>query len=145
MENSVTHLRDSQTGHDDISVNTRGSETHFKLSSLMGHFQPTSQSSCRAWCVIMVPLPVTECVSVFVAVLLSCVINISACPQIFLYDCTEVSPFSLLFFGGDITIQKDEDQETVAVDQWIVFRSPARIANLVKVSEGHTAIKRGTQ
>ncbi|XP_076002054.1 ATP-dependent DNA/RNA helicase DHX36 [Genypterus blacodes] len=52
--------------------------------------------------------------------------------SIFLYDCTEVSPFSLLFFGGDITIQRDEDQETVAVDQWIVFRSPARIAHLVK-------------
>uniref|UniRef100_A0A8C4E6C3 RNA helicase n=1 Tax=Dicentrarchus labrax TaxID=13489 RepID=A0A8C4E6C3_DICLA len=52
--------------------------------------------------------------------------------SIFLYDCTEVSPFSLLFFGGDITIQKDDGQETVAVDQWIVFRSPARIAHLVK-------------
>ncbi|XP_059187747.1 ATP-dependent DNA/RNA helicase DHX36 [Centropristis striata] len=52
--------------------------------------------------------------------------------SIFLYDCTEVSPFSLLFFGGDISIQKDEDQETIAVDQWIVFRSPARIAHLVK-------------
>uniref|UniRef100_A0A4W6C2E5 ATP-dependent DNA/RNA helicase DHX36 n=1 Tax=Lates calcarifer TaxID=8187 RepID=A0A4W6C2E5_LATCA len=52
--------------------------------------------------------------------------------SIFLYDCTEVSPFSLLFFGGDITIQKDEDQETIAVDRWIVFRSPARIAHLVK-------------
>ncbi|XP_061916273.1 ATP-dependent DNA/RNA helicase DHX36 [Entelurus aequoreus] len=52
--------------------------------------------------------------------------------SIFLYDCTEVSPFSLLFFGGDVTIQKDEDQETIAVDQWIVFRSPARIAHLVK-------------
>lgn len=52
--------------------------------------------------------------------------------SIFLYDCTEVSPFSLLFFGGDITIQKDEDQETISVDQWIVFRSPARIAHLVK-------------
>nr|XP_057935113.1 ATP-dependent DNA/RNA helicase DHX36 [Doryrhamphus excisus] len=52
--------------------------------------------------------------------------------SIFLYDCTEVSPFSLLFFGGDITIQRDEDQDTIAVDQWIVFRSPARIAHLVK-------------
>lgn len=52
--------------------------------------------------------------------------------SIFLYDCTEVSPFSLLFFGGDITIQKDEDQETIAVDKWIVFRSPERIAHLVK-------------
>ncbi|XP_058490743.1 ATP-dependent DNA/RNA helicase DHX36 [Solea solea] len=52
--------------------------------------------------------------------------------SIFLYDCTEVSPFSLLFFGGDISIQRDEDQDTIAVDKWIVFRSPARIAHLVK-------------
>lgn len=58
--------------------------------------------------------------------------------QIFLYDCTEVSPFSLLFFGGDISIQKDKDQETIAVDEWIVFQSPARIAHLVKVSVSHT-------
>ncbi|KAG9273415.1 ATP-dependent RNA helicase DHX36 [Astyanax mexicanus] len=52
--------------------------------------------------------------------------------SIFLYDCTEVSPFSLLFFGGDISIQRDKDQETIAVDEWIVFQSPARIAHLVK-------------
>ncbi|KAG7268427.1 hypothetical protein CRUP_008977 [Coryphaenoides rupestris] len=52
--------------------------------------------------------------------------------SIFLYDCTEVSPFSLLFFGGHVTIQKDEGMETVAVDEWIVFRSPARIAALVQ-------------
>lgn len=62
----------------------------------------------------------------------------SVCSQIFLYDCTEVSPYSLLFFGGDITIQKDVDQETVAVDQWIVFRSTARIANLVKVNSRYS-------
>lgn len=47
-----------------------------------------------------------------------------------------MSPFSLLFFGGDITIQKDGGDETVAVDQWIVFRCPVRIAHLVKVN-GH--------
>ncbi|XP_026143566.1 ATP-dependent DNA/RNA helicase DHX36 [Carassius auratus] len=52
--------------------------------------------------------------------------------SIFLYDCTEVSPFSLLFFGGDVSIQKDQDQETIAVDVWIIFQSPARIAHLVK-------------
>uniref|UniRef100_A0AAR2LJA2 ATP-dependent DNA/RNA helicase DHX36 n=1 Tax=Pygocentrus nattereri TaxID=42514 RepID=A0AAR2LJA2_PYGNA len=52
--------------------------------------------------------------------------------SIFLYDCTEVSPFSLLFFGGDISIQKDKDQDTIAVDEWIIFQSPARIAHLVK-------------
>lgn len=52
--------------------------------------------------------------------------------SIFLYDCTEVSPLSLLFFGGDISIQRDQEQETIAVDEWIVFQSPARIAHLVK-------------
>ncbi|XP_005393115.1 PREDICTED: ATP-dependent RNA helicase DHX36 isoform X1 [Chinchilla lanigera] len=52
--------------------------------------------------------------------------------SIYLYDCTEVSPYCLLFFGGDISIQKDNDQETIAVDEWIIFQSPARIAHLVK-------------
>ncbi|NXH35152.1 DHX36 helicase, partial [Myiagra hebetior] len=52
--------------------------------------------------------------------------------SIYLYDCTEVSPYCLLFFGGDISIQKDNEQETIAVDEWIVFQSPARIAHLVK-------------
>ncbi|KAM4772480.1 ATP-dependent DNA/RNA helicase DHX36 [Rhinophrynus dorsalis] len=52
--------------------------------------------------------------------------------SIYLYDCTEVSPYSLLFFGGDISIQKDNDQDTISVDQWIVFQSPAKIAHLVK-------------
>ncbi|KAM5163257.1 ATP-dependent DNA/RNA helicase DHX36 [Mantella aurantiaca] len=52
--------------------------------------------------------------------------------SIYLYDCTEVSPYSLLFFGGDISIQNDQGQDTIAVDEWIVFQSPARIANLVK-------------
>ncbi|KAM4694583.1 ATP-dependent DNA/RNA helicase DHX36 [Discoglossus pictus] len=52
--------------------------------------------------------------------------------SIYLYDCTEVSPYSLLFFGGDISIQKDKEQDTIAVDEWIVFQSPARTAHLVK-------------
>uniref|UniRef100_A0A8C5MGJ1 ATP-dependent DNA/RNA helicase DHX36 n=1 Tax=Leptobrachium leishanense TaxID=445787 RepID=A0A8C5MGJ1_9ANUR len=52
--------------------------------------------------------------------------------SIYLYDCTEVSPYSLLFFGGEISINKDKDQDTIAVDEWIVFQSPARIAHLVK-------------
>ncbi|NXI76132.1 DHX36 helicase, partial [Rhipidura dahli] len=52
--------------------------------------------------------------------------------SIYLYDCTEVSPYCLLFFGGDISIQKDQEQDTISVDEWIVFQSPARIAHLVK-------------
>lgn len=144
MDESVTHLRGTQTGQDDISLITAGTKMHFSPSSLMGHFQPTPQSRCQGavchndagschrarWCVL------------FVILMSWCVSDISPlCPQIFLYDCTEVSPFSLLFFGGDITIQKDGDQETVAVDQWIVFRSPARIAHLVKVRSQKSSIK----
>lgn len=52
-----------------------------------------------------------------------------------MYDCTEVSPYCLLFFGGDISIQKDNEQETIAVDEWIIFQSPAKIARLVKVTD----------
>ncbi|KAM8954331.1 ATP-dependent DNA/RNA helicase DHX36 [Pelodytes ibericus] len=52
--------------------------------------------------------------------------------SIYLYDCTEVSPYSLLFFGGEISIKKDKEQDIIAVDDWIVFQSPARIAHLVK-------------
>uniref|UniRef100_UPI00358F2A3E ATP-dependent DNA/RNA helicase DHX36 n=1 Tax=Myxine glutinosa TaxID=7769 RepID=UPI00358F2A3E len=52
--------------------------------------------------------------------------------NIFLYDCTEVSPYSLLFFGGKISMQKEGEHDTIAVDDWIVFKSPIRIAHLVK-------------
>ncbi|XP_043926451.1 ATP-dependent DNA/RNA helicase DHX36 [Protopterus annectens] len=52
--------------------------------------------------------------------------------SIFLYDCTEVSPYSLLFFGGVISIQKDQEQDTISVDEWIVFQSPEKTAHLVK-------------
>ncbi|XP_015774501.1 PREDICTED: ATP-dependent RNA helicase DHX36-like [Acropora digitifera] len=52
--------------------------------------------------------------------------------SLFLYDSTMIAPFPLLFFGGDITVFKEEGQETVAVDDFIKFKSPTRIANLVK-------------
>ena len=44
-----------------------------------------------------------------------------------------IAPFPLLFFGGDISVLIEEGQETVAVDEFIKFKSPTRIANLVKV------------
>ena len=53
--------------------------------------------------------------------------------QLFLYDSTMIAPFPLLFFGGDISVLIEEGQETVAVDEFIKFKSPTRIANLVKV------------
>ena len=53
--------------------------------------------------------------------------------QIFIHDASMIPPFPLLFFGGDISVQRDEGQETIAVDQWIVFQAPTHIAQLVKV------------
>ena len=44
-----------------------------------------------------------------------------------------IPPFPLLFFGGEISIQHDDEQETVAVDKWIMFQASVRIAELVKV------------
>ena len=44
-----------------------------------------------------------------------------------------IAPFPLLFFGGDISVFMEEGHETVAVDEVIKFKSPTRIANLVKV------------
>lgn len=51
----------------------------------------------------------------------------------FLYDSTMIAPFPLLFFGGEISVFVEEGYETVAVDDFIKFKSPTRIANLVKV------------
>ena len=45
-----------------------------------------------------------------------------------------IPPLPLLFFGGDISVRKDGTQETIAVDDWIVFQAPENIAKLVKVS-----------
>ena len=53
--------------------------------------------------------------------------------QVYIHDATEIPPFPLLFFGGDISVERDGDQETIAVDKWIVFQAPTHIAELVKV------------
>ena len=53
--------------------------------------------------------------------------------QLFLYDSTMIAPFPLLFFGGEISVFVEEGYETIAVDDFIKFKSPTRIANLVKV------------
>ena len=53
--------------------------------------------------------------------------------QVYIYDSTMIAPFPLLFFGGDISVFVEEGFETVAVDGFIKFKSPTRIAHLVKV------------
>ncbi|XP_064611599.1 ATP-dependent DNA/RNA helicase DHX36-like [Liolophura sinensis] len=48
-----------------------------------------------------------------------------------LHDCSMVAPYPLLFFGGDIDIRRDREQDCVAVDDWILFRASPSIAKLV--------------
>jgi ATP-dependent RNA helicase DHX36 len=59
---------------------------------------------------------------------------------VFLYDATAISPYPLLFFGGDITIKNVDGDECVVVDDWIVFKASLQIASLVKV--GHYTVKK---
>lgn len=50
--------------------------------------------------------------------------------QVYLRDCTLVSPFPLLLFGHNIVVQ--HVQQTVTVDKWIIFKSRARTAVIFK-------------
>ena len=52
---------------------------------------------------------------------------------VFLHDATMIPPFPLLFFGGTISVERDGDQQIIAVDRWIKFQAPHCIAMLVKV------------
>ena len=53
--------------------------------------------------------------------------------DVFLHDSSMIPPFPLLFFGGNISVQRDEEQDTIAVDKWIVFQAPHNVAKLVQV------------
>ena len=44
-----------------------------------------------------------------------------------------MTPYSLLFFGGEISVGMDEDQEVVTVDHWIKFKCRNTVAILVQV------------
>ncbi|ELU00030.1 hypothetical protein CAPTEDRAFT_224159, partial [Capitella teleta] len=52
--------------------------------------------------------------------------------KIYLYDCTAVSPYSLLLFGGHISMRKDKGDNCVVVDDWIMFKCSPQTARLVK-------------
>ena len=52
---------------------------------------------------------------------------------VFLHDTSMIPPFPLLVFGGNISVERDGDQQIIAVDKWIKFQAPHRIAMLVKV------------
>ena len=52
--------------------------------------------------------------------------------KVYVHDCTMVSPYPLLFFGGQINVTKEDKQELVTVDEWIKFKAAASTAQLVR-------------
>ncbi|GAB1597821.1 ATP-dependent RNA helicase DHX29-like [Argonauta hians] len=50
--------------------------------------------------------------------------------QVYLRDCTLISPFPLLLFGHNVVVQ--HIQQTVSIDKWIIFKSRARTAVIFK-------------
>ena len=44
-----------------------------------------------------------------------------------------IAPYPLLFFGGEISVLQEDGHDMISVDDFIKFRSPTRIATLVKV------------
>eukprot|EP00976_Prorocentrum_cordatum_P114998 1195935-Prorocentrum_minimum.AAC.1 len=50
--------------------------------------------------------------------------------EVFIRECTAVSPYALLLFGGPITVRHENSQ--VWVDQWIPLQAAAQTAVLFK-------------
>jgi ATP-dependent RNA helicase DHX57 len=50
--------------------------------------------------------------------------------RVFIRDATMVSPLGILLFGGGIEVRHTKEQ--LVVDDWAVFKSPARVAVLVR-------------
>ena len=66
--------------------------------------------------------------------------------QVYVRDCTMVTPYPLLLFGGEIVVK--HELMTICMDDWIEFRSPGKVAVLIKqlraVSRPHTCTSRET-
>jgi hypothetical protein len=60
--------------------------------------------------------------------------------QINIYDCSVITPYALLFFGGEISLSMDEEQEIVTVDDWIKFNCRQSVATLVQVFFSRTCL-----
>lgn len=50
----------------------------------------------------------------------------------YLYDASMVNPLALVFFGGKVTVQHAKDEETINIDDRIVFTSRGRTAQLMQ-------------
>ena len=50
----------------------------------------------------------------------------------YLYDASMVNPLALVFFGGKVTVKSSKDEETINIDDRIVFTSRGRTADIIQ-------------
>jgi uncharacterized membrane protein YgcG len=51
--------------------------------------------------------------------------------KVYLRDCSAVSPYPLMLFGGQLKVWHRE--QVITVDNWLAFRAPRRVAVLVRL------------
>ena len=51
--------------------------------------------------------------------------------QVYVRDCSTVSPYILLLFGGQLDVH--HEQMLITVDRWLAFNAPPKVAVLVKL------------
>ena len=51
--------------------------------------------------------------------------------QVYVRDCSTVSPYILLLFGGQLDVHHQE--MLITVDRWLAFNAPPKVAVLVKL------------
>jgi Oligonucleotide/oligosaccharide-binding (OB)-fold len=51
--------------------------------------------------------------------------------KVYLRDCTSISPYPLLLFGGKLDVQHAES--VITVDAWIGLKGPRKVAVLFKM------------
>jgi hypothetical protein len=60
--------------------------------------------------------------------------------QIYVHDVTPITPLPLLFFGGEMEMRMDGDQEVIVMDDFVVFRSPVRATISRKFTANRAAL-----
>ncbi len=64
--------------------------------------------------------------------LIDCIVHCSLHRQLFIRDCSPVTPYAMLLFGGEVAVQHAAGTITIGGGQWIRFRAAAKVGVLVK-------------
>lgn len=59
--------------------------------------------------------------------------NFCCCVQVFIRDCSVVSPFALVLFGGPLLVRHGRSPKVLVGEQgWVEFRAESRVGVLAK-------------